>query len=70
MKQYKYQMKPRFEERMKILLPDKEDFETYSEIIHREPLNFIRCNTLKISVSDLFERLKKICPAIYTDFNG
>ncbi len=44
---------------MRALLPDKEDFDRYSEIIHKKPLNYIRCNTLKISCSELFHRLKK-----------
>ncbi|MSS74478.1 RsmB/NOP family class I SAM-dependent RNA methyltransferase [Candidatus Pacearchaeota archaeon] len=52
-------MKPVFEERMRELLPDKEDFEKYNEIIHKKPLNYIRCNTLKISCDELFNRLKK-----------
>src|SRR3989344_8013717 len=56
---YKYQMKPLFEERMKNLLPEKNDFEKFSEIIHHQPLNFIRCNTIKISPEELFPRLQK-----------
>jgi tRNA (cytosine49-C5)-methyltransferase len=55
----KYQMKPRFEERMRSLLPDKQDFEKFDKIIHEEPQSFIRCNTLKIPVQELFERLNK-----------
>ena len=53
--EYKYKMKPLFEERMKLLLPDEKDFNNFSEIIHKEPPISIRCNTLKISP----ERLKK-----------
>ena len=53
------EMKPVFEERMKHLLIDEKDFFKYSEIIHKKPLNFIRCNTLKISCDELFHRLKK-----------
>ncbi len=53
------EMKPAFEERMRELLPDKEDFDKYNEIIHQKPLNYIRCNTLKISCDELFSRLKK-----------
>ena len=53
------EMKPAFEERMHELLPDKDDFAKYNEIIHKKPLNYIRCNTLKISCSELFVRLKK-----------
>jgi NOL1/NOP2/sun family putative RNA methylase len=52
-------MKPRFEERMRALMPDKDDFGKFSEIIHTEPKNFVRCNTLKISAEDLFKRLKE-----------
>lgn len=59
MKEYKYQMKPRFEERMRLLLPDEEDFQKYSEIIHTQPRNFIRCNTLKISQQELIRKLEK-----------
>ncbi len=55
----KPEMKPVFEERMQTLLPDKEDFTKYNEIIHKKPLNYIRCNTLKISCDELFTRLKK-----------
>jgi len=57
--QYKYQMKPLFKERMQTLLPDKKDFENYTKIIHTPPENFIRCNTIKISPKELFERLRK-----------
>ncbi len=55
----KPEMKLAFEERMRELLSDKEDFAKYSEIIHKKPLNYIRCNTLKISCDELFTRLKK-----------
>ncbi|MCA9485462.1 MAG: RsmB/NOP family class I SAM-dependent RNA methyltransferase [Nanoarchaeota archaeon] len=58
-KQYKYDMKPLFEERMRTLLPDGKDFESYDKIIHQEPLDFIRCNTLKITPAKLLERLNK-----------
>ena len=58
-KEYKYQMKPAFESRMKQLLPKKEDFEKFSEIIHQEPQNFIRCNTIKISPDKLLTKLNK-----------
>ena len=55
----KYKLKPLMEERMKSLLPDKEDFKKFSEIIHEGPLNFIRCNTLKITPDALISRLSK-----------
>ena len=56
---YKYEMKPLFEERMRKLLPDSEDFAKFSAIVHTKPLNYIRCNTLKISCDELFTRLSK-----------
>jgi 16S rRNA C967 or C1407 C5-methylase (RsmB/RsmF family) len=52
-------MKKEFEERMKLLLRDKEDFFAFSEIIHKPARNFIRCNTLKISSEELVERLRR-----------
>lgn len=55
----KPEMKPAFEERMKLLLLNKEDFQKYSEIIHTGPKNWIRCNTIKISPEELIERLSK-----------
>ncbi len=55
----KPEMKPVFEERMRELLSDKDDFANYNEIIHKKPLNYIRCNTLKISCDELFSRLNK-----------
>ncbi len=56
---YKYLPKPLFEERMKILLPNEEDYQKFSSVIHTQPKNFIRCNTLKISPSELLSRLQK-----------
>ncbi len=58
-KKFKYEMKPLFEERMRKLMPDKEDFARFNEIVHTKPLNYIRCNTLKISAAELFNRLNK-----------
>lgn len=58
-KHYKYQMKPLFEQRMKELMPDQADFQEFSKIVHTEPRNFIRCNTLKISQEKLIEKLSK-----------
>lgn len=55
----RHELKPLFKERMQKLLTDEEDFKAYSEIIHTSPQNFVRCNTLKISTDDLFERLNK-----------
>jgi len=51
-------MKPLFEERMRKLL-EREDFEEFNRVVHEGPLNFIRCNTLKMSVSELLARLRK-----------
>lgn len=53
------EMKPLFEERMRELLPDSDDFARYNEIVHKKPLNYVRCNTLKISCDELFSRLKR-----------
>jgi NOL1/NOP2/sun family putative RNA methylase len=55
----KYQMKPLFEERMKKLLLNNEDFNLFSDIVHKPPRNFIRCNTLKLPPDQLLERLRK-----------
>ena len=55
----KYEMKPEFEKRMKNLLQNDEDFQAFNNIVHTSPRNFIRCNTIKISPSELFERLSK-----------
>ena len=57
-KNKKYEMKPLFEERMRILIPNKEDFEKFNNIIHTQPLDFIRCNTLKITPQNLLKLLK------------
>ncbi len=54
-----YEMKPLFKERMQKLLPNPEDFKNFNEIIHIPPKNFIRCNTIKISSSELLSRLKQ-----------
>ncbi len=55
----KPEMKPLFKERMQQLLLEKDDFNAFEAIIHTQPRNFIRCNTLKISPLELFERLSK-----------
>lgn len=57
--EYKYSMKPLFEQRMHALLPKQEDFYAFEQIVHTSPRNFIRCNTLKISPEKLYERLSK-----------
>lgn len=52
-----YEPKPLFLERMKNLLG--KDFESYMEILEKEPVRSIRCNTLKISSENLKKRLEK-----------
>ncbi len=54
-----YEMKPVFEERVRKLMPDAEDFAKFNSIVHTGPRSFIRCNTLKIEVDELVERLSK-----------
>lgn len=56
---YRFNPKPEFEERMRKLLGDEEDYRAYSEIIRRPTENFIRCNTIKISPDELKKRLEK-----------
>lgn len=51
--------KPLFLERMRKLMPNEKDFARFNEIIHIKPVNAIRCNTLKISPSDLRNRLEE-----------
>ncbi len=58
-KEYKYEMKPLFEERMRKLMSKEEDFQAFEKIVHTSPKNFIRCNTLKISSQELFNRLSQ-----------
>ncbi len=53
------ELKPLFKERMQSLLSEKNDFEEFNKIIHQPPINFIRCNTLKISIENLVNRLSK-----------
>lgn len=55
----KPELKPLFEQRMRLLLETPESFEKYKEIIHTPPRNFIRCNTLKISPDELMKNLSK-----------
>ncbi len=56
---YKYHMKPLFRERMQSLLKDKADFQKFEDVVHKQPLNYIRCNTLKISPENLINKLSK-----------
>ncbi len=52
-------MKEIFKERIQKLLPEENDFKNFEKIIHTSPRNFIRCNTIKISTEELFNRLEK-----------
>ncbi len=52
-----YELKPLFAERMKSLLG--EDFDSYLQILKKDPVRSFRCNTLKISLEDLKKRLEK-----------
>ena len=62
-KVYKYNPKPLFEERMNKVLElsssNKKDLENFWQIVHTEPINSIRCNTIKISPPELRARLEK-----------
>jgi len=51
--------KEQFVERIKKLLTEKEDYEKFMKIIHEKPLNYIRCNTLKISPEELRKKLEE-----------
>ena len=61
-KTYKYNPKPEFEQRMNKVLElsgsDEKDKKTFWEIVHKEPKNSIRCNTLKIQPAELKEKLE------------
>jgi tRNA (cytosine49-C5)-methyltransferase len=52
-----YEPKPLFLERMKKLLG--KDFESYMEILKKEPVRSLRCNTIKISPDNLKKRLEE-----------
>lgn len=52
-------MKPEFRERLQSLMPNSSDFEAFEKIVHTEPKNWIRCNTLKITPENLLKRLKE-----------
>jgi len=53
------EMKPTFLERMKLLLPDEKDLQSYLDILKVKPVKSFRCNTLKISPEDLKKRLEE-----------
>jgi len=59
-KTYKYNPKPKFEERMNLLLTDKEDQEAYWKIVHTRPRSSFRCNTLKIQPDKLKKQLEEL----------
>ena len=54
---HNYSPKPLFLERMKELLG--KDFDSYLEILKKEPVRSLRCNTLKISIEDLKKKLEE-----------
>ena len=53
------QPKPLFKERIETLLTNKLDREKFWKIIRKKCVNSIRCNTLKISTTELKNRLEK-----------
>ena len=53
-----YQLKPLFEQRMKNLLKEEEDFEKFLQYIEMPLQKTIRCNILKISPEELKSRLE------------
>jgi NOL1/NOP2/sun family putative RNA methylase len=55
----RFEPKPAFVERMKLLLKDKEDLEKFFEVAKTKPKKSIRVNTLKISPEELKKRLEK-----------
>ena len=55
----KYSPKPAFREKINSQLKDKEDIESFWEIIEKPLPKTIRCNTLKISPEKLKEELGK-----------
>ena len=64
-----YSPKPLFLERMKKILSDEKDFDSYLSVIQKNPFNSIRCNTLKISAKELKKRLEKKGWKILQPFN-
>ena len=50
--------KPLFADRMKNLLENSQDYDKWLEYSRRQPINSIRCNTLKTSPKELKERLE------------
>ena len=56
-KNYKYNPKESFEERIRKILTEEKDRKNFWEICHLEAIDSIRCNTLKISPEELKKRL-------------
>ncbi len=52
------ELKPLLAERLKLLMPDEEDFNSFLGMLEKPTQNSIRCNTLKIQPKELLERLK------------
>jgi len=52
------ELKPLLAERLKLLMPNEKDFNSFLEILKKPTQNSIRCNTLKISPEKLIIRLK------------
>jgi NOL1/NOP2/sun family putative RNA methylase len=61
-KKYKYNPKPEFEKRMNAILElsgsNENDKKAYWDIVHKEPENYIRCNTIKITPEELLKKFK------------
>jgi len=64
------ELKPLFLERMENLFSNEKDFQNYMEILEKEPVRSIRCNTLKISTIDLIKRLNEKGWKIEQPFKG
>ena len=54
-----YALKPLFLERVRKLLPNKSDYQSYLEILKVPPVKSIRCNVLKISPTELKKKLEE-----------
>ena len=52
------ELKPLLAERLKTLMPNEKDFNSFFEILKKPTQNSIRCNTLKISPEKLKKRLE------------
>jgi NOL1/NOP2/sun family putative RNA methylase len=63
------ELKEFFAERMKEIFNNEEDFQKYLDILKIGPVNSIRCNTLKISIEELKEKLESKSWKITQPFN-